>query len=91
MCLRIEVHTIIQEEITYSKISARLARIYQQKPGECVWKGILRLLDQIEQSAALGCIKFIGMGVLSRDSGFNALTHEAGSGPNSLLGKLTET
>lgn len=85
------MRTITQEEITYSKISARLASIYQQKPGECVWKTTLRVLDQVEQNAALGCVKFIDMGVLTRDSGFNALTHAAGGGPNSLLGKLTET
>lgn len=38
------------------------------------------MLEQVEQSIALGWVEFIDMGVLARDSGFNVLAHIAAGG-----------
>ena len=62
------MHTITQEEIIYAaKELQDFANIYQEKPGEFVQKGILRVLDQVEQSIAPGWVEFIDMGALARD------------------------
>lgn len=66
-----------------------MTKTYHQTPGEYVWKGILRLLGQVEQNRALGWVKFFDVGALTGESG-DVSTHADGSGPNSLLGKLTE-
>lgn len=84
------MHTITQEEITDTAKGQDITNIYQQTPGEDVWKEILRELNQVEQNIALGWVNFFAVGALTKESG-NVLTHADGSGSNGLHGKLTET